>query len=90
MHKQVFLLNIGGCDTVINPTPDGTSGHRIHIDQLHRVSPENGKKVEANVNNLEQDYGGEITAHRRTPGHKTHTASLTQRGNFKHGHQDKN
>ena len=33
---------IDGYDTVINPTPDGTSGHRIHIDQLHRVSPENG------------------------------------------------
>ena len=78
-----MLLCMNGCETGINPTPDGTSGHRIHNDQLHRVSPENGKKVEASEYNSEHDYGGEITAHRRTPGYQTHTASLTHGGVFR-------
>ena len=42
--QKGILLCKRGYDTVINPTPDGTNGHSIHIDQLQRVSPENGKR----------------------------------------------
>ena len=67
--KKVFVLCIGGYDTVINPTPDGTSGHRIHIDQLHRVSAENGirsRRTWINKSKLRRDTR---PSHRRIPGY---------------------